>query len=75
MDKNRCRILCPMLTSAPWSGRLTATSVAEATWNRFPWGKFSHFPCTVAESTFRTLMDIDFAVSRPLVRYGGLLLS
>jgi hypothetical protein len=37
------------------------------------WGKFSHFPCTVAESTFRTLMDMDFAVSRPLVRYGRLL--
>jgi RNA-directed DNA polymerase len=32
------------------------------------WGKFSHFPCTIAESTFRTLMDVDFAVSRPLVR-------
>jgi hypothetical protein len=33
------------------------------------WGKFSHFPCTIAESTFRTLMDVDFAVSRPLVRH------
>ena len=33
------------------------------------WGKFSHSPCTVAESTFRTLMDVDFAVSRPLVRH------
>src|ERR1700682_211155 len=32
----RCRILCPMLTSAPRSGRLTATSVAEATRNRSP---------------------------------------
>src|SRR5205807_3388288 len=29
----RCRILCPMLTSAPRSGRLTATSVAGATRN------------------------------------------
>src|SRR5262250_297167 len=37
------------------------------------WGKFSHFPCTVAESTFRTLMEMDFAVSRPLVRYVRLL--
>jgi hypothetical protein len=37
------------------------------------WGKFSHFPCTIAESTFRTLMDMDFAVSRPLVRCGRLL--
>jgi hypothetical protein len=51
-----------MLTSAPWSGRLAATSVAEATRDRSPgWGKFSHFPCTIAESTFRTLMDVDFA--------------
>lgn len=33
------------------------------------WGKFSHFPCTIAESTFRPLMDMDFAVSRPLVRH------
>src|SRR5215471_8601878 len=37
------------------------------------WGKFSHFPCTVAESTLRTLMDVDFAVSRPLVRHSRLL--
>ena len=27
------------------------------------WGKFSHFQCTVAESTLRTLMDMDFAVN------------
>jgi hypothetical protein len=33
------------------------------------WGKFSHFPCIIAEPTFRTLMDVDFAVSRPLVRH------
>src|SRR5438477_1674818 len=32
----RCRVLCPMLTSAPRSGCLTATSVAEATRNRSP---------------------------------------
>ena len=32
------------------------------------WGKFSHFPCAVAESTLRTLVDMDFVVSRPLVR-------
>jgi hypothetical protein len=32
----RCRILCPMLTSAPRSGRLTATSVAETTRSRSP---------------------------------------
>ena len=37
------------------------------------WGKLSHFPCTIAESTLRTLMDMDFAVSRPLVRHWRLL--
>ena len=37
------------------------------------WGKFSHFPCIVAGSTLRTLMDVDFAVSRPLVRHSRLL--
>src|SRR6266567_789250 len=31
------------------------------------WGKLSRLPCTVAESTLRTLMDMDFAVSCPLV--------
>src|ERR1700686_5316461 len=33
------------------------------------WGKLSRLPCTVAESTLRTLMDMDFAVSCPLVRH------
>jgi hypothetical protein len=37
------------------------------------WGKLSHFPCTIAKSTLRTLMDTDFAVSCPLVRHGRLL--
>src|SRR6202049_2330359 len=31
------------------------------------WGKLSRLPCTVAESTLRTLMDMDVAVSCPLV--------
>ena len=31
-------------------------------------GKLSRLPCTIAESTLRTLMDMDFAVSCPLVR-------
>src|SRR5450759_2852862 len=39
------------------------------------WGKLSHFPCTIAESTLRTLMDMDFAVSRPLVRHSLLLVG
>jgi hypothetical protein len=32
------------------------------------WGKLSRLSCTIAESTLRTLMDTDFAVSCPLVR-------
>ena len=32
------------------------------------WGKLSCLPCAIAGSTFRTLMDTDFAVSCPLVR-------
>ena len=32
------------------------------------WGKLSRLPCTIAESTLRTLMEGDFAVSCPLVR-------
>ena len=51
-------------------GHLSRRSDAE----QISWGKFSHFPCTIAESTLRTLMDMEFAVSRPLVRHWRLLL-
>ena len=37
------------------------------------WGNLSRLPCTVAESTLRTLMDMDFAVRCPLVRRSRLL--
>ena len=47
-----------------------------ASWNshgsdtkQISWGKFGHLPCTDAESTFRALIDVDFAASRPLVRH------
>src|SRR5688572_15067248 len=33
------------------------------------WGKFSCLLCTVAESTLRALMEMDFAVRCPLVRH------
>jgi len=36
-------------------------------------GKLSRLPCTIAESTLRTLMDMDFAVSCPLVRHWRLI--
>src|SRR5438445_1897631 len=50
-------------------GHLSRRSATE----QICWGKLSHFPCTIAESTLRTLMDTDFAVSCPLVRHGRLL--
>jgi hypothetical protein len=37
------------------------------------WSKLSCLPCAVAESTLRTLMDTDFAISCPLVRCWRLL--
>jgi hypothetical protein len=36
-------------------------------------GKLSCLPCTIAESTLRTLMDMDFAASSPLVRHWRLI--
>jgi len=33
------------------------------------WGKLNRLPCTVAGSMLRTLTDMDFAVSCPLVRH------
>ena len=45
-------------------GRLSRRSDTE----QISWGKLSRFPCTVAESTRRTLMDMDFTVRCPLVR-------
>src|SRR4029077_12981979 len=69
----RRRILCPMLTSAPRSGRLSTASVAHRDTEQISWGKLSCLPCAIAESTLRTLMDTDFAVSCPLVRCWRLL--
>src|SRR5207245_11630379 len=53
----RCRILCPMLTSAPRSGRLTATSVAEATRNRSPGVSSVTFRAQSPNLRFAPLMD------------------
>src|SRR5712692_214683 len=53
----------------PPFGSLSRTRDTE----QISWGKLSRLPCTVAESTLRTLMDTDFAVSCPLVRCWRLL--
>src|SRR6185436_6353369 len=60
--------LCPLLTSALRSGRLTAPSVAEATQRRSPGVSSVAFRAQSPDLRFASLMDMDFAVSGPLVR-------
>src|SRR5437868_10111430 len=57
-----------MLTSAPRSGRLTTTSVAEATRSRSPGVSSAAFRAQSPNLRFAPLMDMDFAVRCPLVR-------
>src|SRR5262245_5981853 len=57
-----------MLTSAPRSGRLSTTSVAEATRRRSPGVSSAAFCAQSPNLRFAHLMDMDFAVSCPLVR-------
>src|SRR5882757_50079 len=60
--------LCPLLTSALRSDRLTAPSVAEATQSRSPGVSSVAFRAQSPGLRFASLMDMDFAVSGPLVR-------
>src|SRR5436190_7296802 len=60
--------MCPLLTSAPRSGRLSTTSVAEATRSRSPGVSSAAFRAQSPNLRFAPLMDMDFAVSCPLVR-------
>jgi hypothetical protein len=57
-----------MLTSALRSGGLTTTSVAEATPSRSPGVSSTAFRAQSPNLRFASLMDMDFAVSCPLVR-------
>ena len=57
-----------LLTSAVRSALPRDTLSRRSDTEQISWGKFSRLPCTVAELRFAPLMDIDFAVSRPLVR-------
>src|SRR5712675_1979779 len=59
---------CPLLTSALRSDRLTAPSVAEATQSRSPGVSSVAFRAQSPGLRFASLMDMDFAVSGPLVR-------
>ena len=57
-----------MLTSAPRSGCLSATSVAQATRGRSPGVSSVAFRAQSPNLRFAPLMEMDFAVSCPLVR-------
>jgi hypothetical protein len=57
-----------MLTSALRSGCLSAASVAEATQGRSPGVSSAAFRAQSPDLRFAPLMDVDFAVSSPLVR-------
>jgi hypothetical protein len=62
------RALCLMMTSALRSGGLSTTSVAEATPSRYPGVSSTAFRAQSPNLRFASLMDMDFAVSCPLVR-------
>src|ERR1700686_1698691 len=57
-----------MLTSALRSGGLSTTSVAEATPSRSPGVSSTVFRAQSPDLRFASLMDMDFAISCPLVR-------
>ena len=57
-----------MLTSAPRSGCLSTASVAEATRSRSPGVSSAAFRAQSPDLRFAPLMEMDFAVSCPLVR-------
>src|SRR5271165_5939225 len=66
-------LICPLLTSALRSGRLSAASVAEATQGRSPGVSSAAFRAQSPDLRFAPLMDMDFAVSCPLVRRSRLI--
>jgi len=62
------RLLRPLLTSAVRSDHLSMASVAEATHGRSPGVSSVAFRAQSPDLRFAPLMDMDFAVRRPLVR-------
>ena len=68
LQRNSFRLLRPQLTSALRSDRLTAPSVAEATQSRSPGVSSIAFGAQPPDLRFASLMDLDFAMCRPLVR-------
>ena len=61
-------LLCPLPTSALRSDRLSMASVAETTQSRSPRVSSAAFRAQSSDLRFAPLMDMDFAVSWPLVR-------
>jgi hypothetical protein len=61
-------LLRPLLTSALRSDRLSTASVAAATQSRSPGVSSAAFRAQSPDLRFASLMDMDFAVSWPLVR-------
>ena len=62
------RLLCPLLTSAFGSGHLTIPSVPRGTERRSPGVSLTAFTAALPDLQPWPLMDVDFAISRPLVR-------
>jgi hypothetical protein len=71
--RRRQDLLCPLLTSASRSGRLSTASVTEVTRRRSPGVSAAAFRAQSPNLRVAPLMDTDFAVSRPLVRRARLL--
>src|ERR1700675_4380643 len=67
----RCRLLCPLLTSALRSGRLTTPSVPKSgTQCRSPEVRSTAFTARPPDLPPRPLMTVDFAITCSLVRPG-----
>ena len=60
-------LLCPLLTSAPRSACLSASSAAYAARSRSPGVSSAAFRAQSPDLRSACLMDMDFTVSRPLV--------
>ena len=71
--RRRQDLLRRLLTSAPRSDRLPTASVADATRRRSPGVSAAAFRAQSPDLRVAPLMDMDFAVSRPLVRHARLL--
>ena len=71
LQRNSFRLICPLLTSALRSDRLTTTSVPKSeTQHRSPEVRSTAFTARPPNLPPRSLMTVDFAISCSLVRPG-----